>query len=215
MVFDGSRGEEHLISDLRIRQVLIEQQENFGLSRRQSGYVAARLMNYGLEQGRDVAIVNMSARLDHYAHIIEREKGFRDYFSQMEKGLTNLITIDLNGANDLLLQEKLGEICLSHDIAGLFVTNSRVHKVARFLDETGREGVRLVGYDLLPENIHFLKQDRIDFLISQKPEEQAFRGLKSLFHLVVFNREPEEKQWLPIDIITRENLAYYLPKTYN
>lgn len=179
----------------------------------QSGYVAARLMAYGLMPGLDVAIVNMSARKDHYAHIIEREKGFRDYFSHMEERLNQLISIDLNGANDLLLKEKLGEICLSHDIAGLFVTNSRVHKVARFLDETGRKQIRLVGYDLLPENIHYLKQDRIDFLISQKPEEQAFRGLKSLFNLVVFNREPEEKQWLPIDIITRENLSYYQPKT--
>ena len=179
----------------------------------QSGYVAARLMDYGLMPGLDVAIVNMSARKDHYAHIIEREKGFRDYFSHMEERLNQLISIDLNGANDLLLKEKLGEICMSHDIAGLFVTNSRVHKVARFLDETGRKQVHLVGYDLLPENIHYLKQGQIDFLISQKPEEQAFRGLKSLFNLVVFNREPEEKQWLPIDIITRENFSYYQPKT--
>jgi LacI family transcriptional regulator len=181
----------------------------------QSAYVAARLMDYGLEQGRDVAIINMSARKDHYAHIIEREKGFRDYFKNKEKRLNHLISIDLNGANDLLLREKLEELCTSYDIAGLFVTNSRVYKMARFLEETGQAGVRLVGYDLLPENIRFLKQDRIDFLISQKPEEQAYLGLRSLFNLVVFKREPEEKQWLPIDIITRENLAYYSPKTYS
>jgi len=43
----------------------------------QSGYVAAKLINYGIEPFRDVAIINMSARKDHYAHIINREKGFR------------------------------------------------------------------------------------------------------------------------------------------
>lgn len=181
----------------------------------QSGYVAARLIDYGLEQGRDVAIVNMSARKDHYAHIIEREKGFRAYFDKCKDCRKHLISIDLNGADDESLKQELGKICNSYDIAGLFVTNSRVYKVARFLAETGRDRVRLVGYDLLPENIHFLKQNRIDFLISQKPEEQAFLGLSSLYKLVVFKREPSPKQWLPIDIITSENLAYYQPKSYN
>jgi len=143
-----------------------------------SAYVAAKLMDYGLDKGRDVAIVNMSGRMDHYAHIIEREKGFRAYFANSDGRLRHLISIDLNGADDQSLQEKLGDICASYDIAGLFVSNSRVY-------------------------------DRIDFLISQKPEEQAFLGLNSLYNLVVFNREPSPKQWLPIDIITSENLAYY------
>lgn len=180
-----------------------------------SGYVAAKLIDYGLEQGRDIAIINMSARKDHYAHIIDREKGFREYFASDKSRLNHLITIDLNGADDHYLKEKLGEVCGSYHIAGIFVTNSRVHKVARFLTESGREKVRLIGYDLLPENIEFLKQDRIDFLLSQKPEEQAFLGLTSLYNLVVFNREPVERQWLPIDIITKENLRYYQPNTYN
>ena len=180
-----------------------------------SGYVAAKLIAYGMEQDRDLAIVNMSARKDHYAHIIEREKGFRAYFKSFESPPRHLISIDLNGAHDLQLKEKLNEICASYDIAGLFVTNSRVHKVARFLAETMRDRVRLVGYDLLPENVEYLKQDRIDFLLSQKPEEQAFKGLNSLYNLVVFNREPDPRQWLPIDIITRENLAYYQPKSFD
>jgi len=181
----------------------------------QSGYVAARLIDYGLEEGRDVAIVNMSARKDHYAHIIEREKGFRAYFDHCADCRKHLISIDLNGADDESLREELRKICTSHDIAGLFVTNSRVYKVARFLAETGRDRVRLVGYDLLPGNIDFLKQGGIDFLLSQKPEEQAFQGLSSLYNLVVFKREPSPKQWLPIDIITSENLEYYQPKSYN
>jgi len=179
----------------------------------QSGYVAARLMDYGLEQGGNVAIVNMSARKDHYAHIVEREKGFRAYFANAEERLTHLISIDLNGADDLVLKDKIAETCATYNIAGIFVTNSRVHKVARFLDEAGKDRIRMVGYDLLPENIRFLKLDRIDFLISQKPEEQAFLGLNSLYNLVVFKREPDPKQWLPIDIITSENLAYYQPKS--
>jgi LacI family transcriptional regulator len=179
-----------------------------------SGYVAAKLINYGMEPGRDVAIINMSVRTDHYAHIINREKGFRSYFEERNGRLNRLLTLDLHGADDRILKEQLIEVCSEHDLAGLFVTNSRVYKVAAFLAQQGDVNVRLVGYDLLPESIHYLKLEYIDFLISQKPEEQAFRGLSSLFYLVAFHREPEARQMLPIDIITRENLNYYQPKTH-
>lgn len=177
----------------------------------QSGFVAAKLISYGMEQRRDVAIVNMSARNDHYAHIVNREKGFRSYYEDHSDRLNHLITIDLNGVEDHKFDQKLNETFDMYDISGLFVTNSRVYKVAEFLANRGSMNVRLVGYDLLPESIEYLKRDYIDFLISQKPEEQAFKGLSTLFNLVAFNREPEERQLLPIDIITRENLPYYKP----
>ncbi len=176
-----------------------------------SGYVAAKLINYGLEQRRDVAIINMSARKDTYAHIISREKGFRSYFEEHGDRVNHLLTIDLNGVDDHILNEKLNETFHKYDVAGMFVTNSRVYRVAEFLTDRGALNFRLVGYDLLPESIDYLKRDCIDFLISQKPEEQAFRGVSSLFNLIAFNREPEVKQLLPIDIITRENLVYYKP----
>jgi LacI family transcriptional regulator len=180
----------------------------------QSGYVAAKLINYGVSPGRDVAIVNMSARKDHYSHIIQREKGFRAYFEERSDRLKHLLTIDLNGVDDQCLIRKLEETFDSYDLSGLFVTNSRVYKVAKFLAERGCMNVRLVGYDLLPESVGYLQRDYIDFLISQKPEEQAFRGLSSLFELVAFTRKPEARQLLPIDIITRENLRYYQSKNF-
>jgi LacI family transcriptional regulator len=179
-----------------------------------SGYVAAKLINYGMEPDRDVAIINMSVRTDHYAHIVSREKGFRSYFDEHSDRLKHLLTIDLHGADYQSMKGQLIDAFTKHDLAGLFVTNSRVYKVAEFLAQQGNKNVRLVGYDLLPESIHYLKQNNIDFLISQKPEEQAFKGLSSLFYLVAFHREPEARQMLPIDIITSENLSYYQPLTH-
>ncbi|HDS06305.1 MAG TPA: LacI family transcriptional regulator [Bacteroides sp.] len=178
-----------------------------------SGMVAARLIDYGMLPGKDVLIMNLSARKDHYAHIIQREKGFRSFFEEHGGRPDHLLTIDLNGAGDHELEERLEEAFARYEIAGIFVTNSRVHLVAGYLASRGIMNIRLVGYDLLPESIEYLKRDYIDFLISQRPEEQAFRGLTSLFNLVAFNREPERKQFLPIDIITRENLAFYEPKS--
>ena len=176
-----------------------------------SGFVAGKLIHYGMEAGRRAAIVNMSARTENYAHIENREKGFRAYFKERTGRVNHLLTFNLHGADDASLKRQLNVACEEHDLAGVFVTNSRVYKVAEILSRQGHGHVRLVGYDLLPESIHYLKMEIIDFLISQSPEEQAFRGLSSLFYLVAFHREPESRQMLPIDIITRENLDYYQP----
>jgi len=176
----------------------------------QSGYVAAKLINYGMQPRKDVAIINLSRRPDHYPHIISRESGFRAYFEEHSDRLDHLVTVHLNGAVDQELQERLDELFETYDLAGLFVTNSRVYKVAAYLAEHGMMNIRLVGYDLLPQSIGYLKRDYIDFLISQQPELQAYKGLHSLFYLVAFHREPERRQLLPIDIITRENVDYYI-----
>jgi len=179
----------------------------------QSGYVAGKLIHYGMESGQNAAIVNMSARTEHYAHIENREKGFRAYFQERTGREDHLLTFNLHGADDAHLKKQLIEACEEHEPAGLFVTNSRVYKVADILSQLGHRHMNLVGYDLLPESIHYLRMGTIDFLISQSPEEQAFRGLSSLFYLLAFQREPEPRQMLPIDIITCENLNHYQPKS--
>jgi len=181
----------------------------------QSGVVAARLIDYGLEPGSKLIIVNMSTRKDHYTHITDRERGFRSFFNDRPERSDHLFTLDLNGADDRILEMKLDEILGGNEFGGVFVTNSRVHKVACYLELHNQDHIHLIGYDLLPENIEYLERDRINFLLSQKPGEQAYLGLTSLFNLVVFNREPENKQWLPIDIITRDNLPYYQSKSFD
>jgi LacI family transcriptional regulator len=179
----------------------------------QSGYVAAKLINYGMEPRRDVAIVNISSRSDHYTHVTSREQGFRSYFEEHSGRIENLVTLNLNGQDDMRLFSSLQEAFDAFNIAGLFVTNSRVYKVADFLAVRGFMNIRLVGYDLLPESIDFLKREYIDFLISQQPEIQAYKGLNALFYLAAFSRKPAERQMMPIDIITRENLKYYVTQT--
>ena len=175
----------------------------------QSGQVAGRLIHYGLDRGKDLAIINMSLRKDHYAHIIEREKGFRSYFSAQDRNWGNIWTLDLNGADKKQLKSGLESLFSERDPGGVFVTNSRVYEVAAFLSTREHLRPRLVGYDLLPDNIEYLTRGQIDFLISQKPEEQARVGLGALFDLLALQRQPASRIWLPIDIISRENLRYY------
>jgi len=180
-----------------------------GQDPRQSGFLAGRMMSYGLERGRDLVVVNLSAREDNYGHIIKREQGFRRYFEEHSDRVRNLVTIDMNGSKDDRLNSELDRCFRDYDVAGIFVTNSRVHLVGAYLARRGALSLRLIGYDLLPENLEYLDREYIDFLISQKPGEQAYRGLMTLFNSTVLKKITEPLQYLPIDLVTKENIIYY------
>ena len=174
-----------------------------------SGYLAGKLMSFGLNGIRDLLIINLSARKENYSHIIRREQGFRSYFEEHPGRIRNLITVNLNGTDHASLHDELERLIKTTDTAGIFVTNSRVHKVAEFLSKKGMMNIRLIGYDLLPESREYLQREYIDFLLSQKPEEQARMGLLTLVNLCILNKKPEKKQFLPLDIITKENIEFY------
>ncbi len=176
----------------------------------QSGYLAARIMSYGLEPDKDLLIVNLSHQENSYHHIIKRERGFRNYFEDHAERVSNLITLDIDGDRYNMIADEIDAGLAKYNVAGIFVTNSRVHLLAKYLAERGIMNVRLLGYDLLTQSIDYLNREYIDFLISQSPEEQAFIGLKNLFNMVVMKQEVSRDVLLPIDILTRENVKYYL-----
>jgi LacI family transcriptional regulator len=176
----------------------------------QSGFLGGKLISYGLPAGKDVLIVNLSLREDNYQHILKRERGFRSFYEEHNERIRNLITLNLSGGSYESVEKELEKCFQSYDIAGIFVTNSRVHLVAKFLANRGIMNIRLVGYDLIKESIEYLRREYIDFLISQSPEEQAYLGLKQLFNLVVLRKPIQNEIYLPIDILTKENIDYYL-----
>ena len=66
--------------------------------------------------------------------------------------------------------------------------------------------LHIIGYDLTGKNKSCLKDDRIDFLISQKPEIQGYQGIYALFKHVVLKERVHKKLILPLDIITKDNI---------
>ncbi len=176
-----------------------------------SGQLAARLLSYGLDTNKNLVIINIASETDNYGHILNRGKGFLDFFAESpDYGRTNIIKINIDTTDDLVIHEYLSsEIRGQNSISGIFVTNSKVYKVARYLEENMSFHPHLIGYDLLVENTRYLKKGLIDFLISQRPKEQGYRGFISLFQYLVLGRKPEPEIYLPIDIIASENFEYY------
>lgn len=179
----------------------------------QSGRVGAHLLNLILDATDNVLVLNMINVKSANAHILSRQKGFSDFFSQLkQKRNVASITLQTEDYQDIfkLIQQKIENKEVKNRKTGIFVTNSKVFRVADVIEKYKIKNVLLAGYDLLPENIDHLRKGNIQFLIGQKPHEQGYKSLVSLFNAIVMKKEVETDQFLPIDIITKENLDFYL-----
>lgn len=176
-----------------------------------SGKVAASLLDRCIDHGSRVLIVNISGDIDNQLHLLSREKGFRSHMIHAlgrKKSLVTSLDIPDNGLPSI---SRALDACFERngDVEAIFVTNSRVFHVAEWLSKVNVNKIFLAGYDLLPESVAFMQQGVIDYLISQKPEEQGYRGIMSLFQRLLLNKNVAPMQLLPIDIITRENVMFY------
>jgi LacI family transcriptional regulator len=96
------------------------------------------------------------------------------------------------------------------DLGGIFVTTSKVYQIANLLQNQNPKNLHLIGYDLIDENVSYLKQGAIDFIIYQNQKRQAYLGIKSFIEYFLFQKEIPEEILLPIAITNAENAADYL-----
>ncbi|MBV5314443.1 MAG: substrate-binding domain-containing protein [Prolixibacteraceae bacterium] len=177
----------------------------------QSGTLAARLLDYSIPENGSILVLHFAKERDNMNHLVQREKGFYEYFnSNSTSGKKKLITLEIIDPTDITCQNKITDLLKSNpDIKGVFVTNSQVYYLARLIEQTNLSGIRVIGHDLINENINFLKKGIVDFLICQRPEEQGYRAIITLFDHLVLKKEVSNENYTSIDIITKENLDYY------
>lgn len=176
----------------------------------QSGRVAAKLMDCSLTDGDAILVISIMSFLKNNNHILNRKQGFIDFFRNRKSRNIEIIALDIESLNPFELYDSLrNEIKSNPRLRGIFVTNSRVSHIARFLAIENNSNLKLIGYDLTSENVSYLEKEIIDFLISQKPIEQAYRAMMALFNKIVLKKEISNEILLPIDIVTKENLKYY------
>ncbi len=188
----------------------------FGQDAFQSGYLAAKLMDFSLQEGSDIRILKLTHHkgIDH--HLTQREKGFLDYFNKNKKTKDyNISSFEVELSDVKLLNKLLAEQFSKKSLpGGIFVTNSRIYKVAEYLDQNNISNSLLIGYDLIGENIHYLEKGVISFLIGQNPEDQGYRSVQAMFNFLLLNKTVNKINYSPIDIILKENIHYYRNHKY-
>lgn len=177
----------------------------------QSGTLAAKLLDYSIPQYASVLVLHFAKERDNMNHLVQREKGFYEYFNLTYGQRTrNLITREIADPTSIESQEIIRDIILFQpDIKGIFVTNSQVYYIGSIFEQYGISGIRLIGHDLIRENIDLLKKGIVDFLICQRPEEQGYQAIQTLFEHLVLKREVKSENFTSIDIVTKENIEYY------
>lgn len=174
----------------------------------QSGRIAADLIFKSQKRLNKILIFHLGEESSNSPHMLEKERGFKDYFEEIKDASATFHSINLIDNYDDDLQKILKSALSKENVNGIFVTTSRTYQVAKLLNANSKN-CSLVGYDLVQENIKYLKSGRIDFLINQNPRKQAIQGIHYLTDLLVFKKEIPKKELLPIDIITKENINSY------
>lgn len=167
----------------------------------QSGYLAGRLISFAVKNERQVLIFKITREIESTSVYLQRIDGFYSYFKDHNE-LTNFKFSEVT-----LKDSKIDQLNLEmfSGVSSIFVPNSRAYIVAGFLEKNNIKGVRIIGFDLLKENIEYLNKGIIDFLINQRPEDQGYKGINYLYKKLVLQEDVERTHYIPLEIILKEN----------
>lgn len=183
----------------------------YGQDSFQSGYFAARMLM--LIASKESEVMIMKQTMDgHVASKQQdnREVGFRHY---MHDHFPEVIITNL----DLPLDEErrkyddmLEKFFIAHpNIHHCITFSSKAHLVGEFLKRTNRRNIQIMGYDMVGKNAECLRNGCISFLIAQHGYMQGYNCVDALFRAVVLKTEVNPVNYMPIELLTRENVDFY------
>ncbi|GAB1415254.1 substrate-binding domain-containing protein [Paludibacter sp.] len=183
----------------------------YGQNSSQSGYIGAKLLVDTLKPYSKILVVRTQRKHGSLSNqTIKRYQGFKQYIEE-NNNFCELIEIVLVDDNDEANIQQLQSVFSNHpDIKAAITFNSKVFRLAKFINDINRRDVVLLGYDLLQENIHYLKSGIISYLIAQRPEKQAYRSVEDLCNKFIFNKHNQRINFMPIDILMKENIDYFV-----
>lgn len=178
----------------------------------QSGMLAAKLLSFGVSEGDTAMILHLEKAVYNSMHLVEKEKGFKDF---LEQNPAKDIAFYHASFEDIFDKEAfvrfLDKTLKEHPkIAGIFVSTSRAFHLVEVLDLIGRSHMKVLGFDLIDHNLSHLETNKINFLINQNPLKQGYLGIINIFNHLVLKREVKKIQYLPLDVVMRENMQYYI-----
>lgn len=186
----------------------------FGQNSHKSGYFAARmLMLLAGENAEEIVIFRkINEGVVGSNQQVRREIGFRKYMGENHPDC-RIWELDLHAKRDSEDSQMLSQFFRNHPTVKNGITfNSKAYIIGEYLQKQGMTDFNLMGYDLLRRNVECLKQGSIFFLIAQQPTLQGFNGIKTLCDHLILKKEVERENYMPIDLLTKENIDFYYSK---
>ena len=186
----------------------------FGQDSFASGYFAAKMLMLIANKEKEIALMKQTrdGKVGSKQQA-NRETGFRHYMMDHYPDI-KITEVDLP-----LDEEKkdydgiLEKFFKGHPQVHHCITfNSKAHIVGEFLEKTNRRNVQIMGYDMVPKNEVCVRNGSISFLIAQHAYQQGYASVDALFNAIVMKRAVNPVNYMPIEILTRENVDFYRRK---
>lgn len=181
----------------------------YGADSYSTGAIAAKLMLTYINNDDPILITLPVYKNNVFSTQIENRKlGFLRYLEQNNyKGTIEELL--LNSSSESL--KTLKKMIVSNQNIGIITFNSRIHKVADYIKkiQTDFSGIHLIGYDPIKKNLDALRKDDLRYIISQRSVQQGYESVKALSNYIIFGTEPEKENFMPIDILMKENMPFY------
>ena len=171
-----------------------------------AGYLAAELIQSFTKELKNVVIIRED---DNTYQMINKEKGFRDYFANL-KGQTDIQTIPIMSDNIQLSEEWKSNLLLSSE--AIYVANGVLGEIADYIDQKNYENDKIViGHDMSEKIHHFLQNNVIKSVICQDPSSQARWTVQKVFDYVVLEDTRNQNDTIiKLEIVTKANAKYYI-----
>lgn len=176
-----------------------------------SGYFAARMLMLLAKDEKEIMMMKqMKNGLIASKQQENRETGFRHYMHDHFPEITiSEVNLPLDAERDSYA-EILEDFFAAHpDVHHCVTFCSKAHIVGEFLLKSNRRNVQIMGYDMVEKNALCLRQGAISFLIAQHGYMQGYSCVETLFEAIVLKKEVNPVNYMPIEILTKENVDFY------
>ena len=186
----------------------------FGQNSHQSGYFAARILMLMAGGKADEVVIfrKINEGIVGSNQQVRREIGFREYMKKFHPDC-RIWELDLHAKRDSDDSRMLDMFFETHpNVKNGITFNSKAYIIGEYLEKHGQKDFNLMGYDLLQRNVDCLKKGSIFFLIAQQPRLQGVDAIKALCEHLILKKEINRENFMPIDLLTKENIEFYYNK---
>lgn len=183
----------------------------FGQDSFASGYFAAKMLMLIANKEKEIALMKQTRNgLVGSKQQANRETGFRhymvDHYPEIKITEVDLPLDEEKKDYDGILEKFFKEHPQVHHC---ITFNSKAHLVGEFLQKTNRRNIQIMGYDMVPKNVKCIHNGSISFLIAQHAYQQGYASVDALFNAIVMKRQVNPVNYMPIEILTKENVDFY------